>query len=262
MRRAAALVAAVSLAAAGCGGGGVAPAPPAKPVALLPDLVASPPSHVTVGTVYADGRYRSWVGFDTRVTNLGAGILDIVGHRPADARVMTADQLVHRRGGATLVVHAIGRLRFQGHGHDHWHLLPFDDYELVSADGGGVAIHGHKQGFCIAGISVGLGRPRADLPSVCGDGRPGATSVHERLAVRSADTYGRFLEGQSISLDGVRAGRYYLVLRVNGARRIRERDYSNNTAAALIRIGYRGGPATVQTLQTCLRPPPCAGSAG
>jgi hypothetical protein len=209
------------------------------------------------GTLYAGGRFHSYLGFDTRVTNLGTGMLDIVGHRRAGRPIMIADQLVHRSIGRPRAVRSVAWLRFHGHGHDHWHLLPFADYELISVDGRTTRLRGRKQGFCIAGISVGVSRPRANMPSVCGEGTPKATSVHERLAVLSADEYGRFAEGQSIPLDGVRAGRYYLVLRLNGTRRLRESDYSDNVATAVLRIGWRDGPATVRTLGTCRRPPPC-----
>lgn len=250
------LLVAATFVLAGCGG--TTAQPPARTaLVLLPDLVASPPSHVTPGTAYVGGRYHSWVGFDTRVTNRGAGTLDIVGHRPPDRRVMTADQLVHRTRGGTRVVRGIGLLRFTGGHHDHWHLLPFDDYELISADDRRLHIRGHKQGFCIEGFSVGVTTRLSKQPSTCGKGRPNALSVHERLGPGSADEYGRFVEGQSISLDRVPAGRYYIVLRVNGTRKIRESDYSNDVAAALIHIGYRGAVAYVRTLARCGRPPPC-----
>jgi lysyl oxidase len=250
-----AVVAAAAIVSAGCGGARLADRR-ARPVDLLPDLVASSPSDVMVGTVYAGGRYHSYIGFNTRVTNFGAGMLDIVGHRRRGP-IMIADQVVHRTGGRPRVVRSVAWLRFHGHGHDHWHLLPFADYQLIGADGRATRLRGRKQGFCIAGIRIGVGRPTAELPSVCGEHDPKARSVHERLAVRSADEYGRFAEGQSIPLDGVRAGRYYLVLRLNGTRRLRESDYSNNVATTLVRLGFGNGPATVWRLGACLRPPPC-----
>jgi hypothetical protein len=251
-------VAAAALVAAGCGGQRLSERQSPQPVDLLPDLVASPPTHVMTGTLYAGGRFHSYLGFNTRVTNRGRGLLDILGRRRPGMRIMVADQVVHRSSGRPRVVRSVAWLRFHRSDHDHWHLLPFADYQLVRADGRPFRIRGRKQGFCIAGIRVGVGRPGGTMPSACGEGRPNATSVRERLSVGSADEYGRFLEGQSISLDRVPPGRYYLVLRLNGSRRLLESNYANDVATALLRIASRGGPKTVRTLRTCRRPPPCS----
>jgi hypothetical protein len=259
MRRGFVAVAAAALVAAGCGGHRLSERHSAKPIDLLPDLVASPPTHVMTGTLYAGGRFHSYLGFNTRVTNRGRGLLDIAGRRPPGARIMVADQVVHRASGPPRRVRSVAWLRFHRSDHDHWHLLPFADYRLVSADGRPFRLRGRKQGFCIAGFRVGVGGPEANMPSACGEGKPNARTVRERLAVGSADEYGRFLEGQSISLDRVPPGRYYLVLRINESRRLRESNYSNDVATALLRIASGGGPKTVRMLRTCRRSPPCSG---
>jgi len=251
-----AVAAALAVVLAGCGGR-LAARPAPAPADELPDLVAAPPSHVTVGTLYAGGHYHSYLGFNTRVTNRGPGALDLVGHRRPGSAVMVADQLVHRRGAAPRVVRGVAWLRFERKGHGHWHLLPFASYELRSADGGRLRMRGRKQGFCIDGFSVGLVAARPRMPTICGEGRPHALSVHEELGVGEADEYGRFLAGQSIFLDGVPAGRYDLVLAFNRTRRLRERDYANDIATTVVRLADTAGVATVQTLRTCRHAPPC-----
>jgi hypothetical protein len=257
MRARAAVVAALAVALAACGGRHPTRLTPATPADELPDLVAAPPSHVTVGTLYAGGRYHSYLGFNTRVTNRGPGALDLVGRRRPGSAVMVADQLVHGRGAAPRVVRGVAWLRFERKGHGHWHLLPFASYELRSVGGGRVRVRGRKQGFCIDGFSVGLVSATPRMPSSCGEGRPHALSVHEQLGVGEADEYGRFLAGQSIYLDGVPTGRYDLVLAFNRTRRLRERDYSNDVATTVVRLGSTSGVATVRTLRTCRHAPPC-----
>ena len=84
-----------------------------------------------------------------------------------------------------------------------------------------------------------------------------ALSVGESMGPRTADTYPAYLEGQSLPLDGIPAGRYYLVIWVNRERRLRESNYRNDVGSTLVRIAYSGGLAQVKALASCFHPPPC-----
>ena len=87
--------------------------------------------------------------------------------------------------------------------------------------------------------------------------RPRALSVNESLWPGTADTYPAYLEGQSLPLDGISAGRYYLVIWVNHERRLRESNYRNDAGSTLVRISYGDGLAHVKALASCFQPPPC-----
>jgi len=226
-------------------------------VALLPDLVERPPAEVIGGGVRFGGRDHYSVGFQTSVVNRGPGIMFIEGHRRRGQPVMVADQLIDRVEAPPLVVKGVGWLRWWPHGHNHWHLLPFALYQLRSADGRRVLVRGRKNGYCIASNGRAASRPARTPPHACGMFRPRALSVGESMGPRTADTYPAYLEGQSLPLDGIPAGRYYLVIWVNRERRLRESNYRNDVGSTLVRIAYSGGLAQVKALASCFHPPPC-----
>jgi Lysyl oxidase len=225
-------------------------------VKLLPDLVERPPANVIGGVVRYGGRNHYSVGFDTTVVNRGRGIMLVEGHRRRGQPVMVADQLIDRVEAPPLLVKGVGWLRYWPHGHHHWHLLPFALYQLRSADGRKVLLRGRKEGFCI-GANGTAARPSRTPPNACGMHRPQALSVGESLEPGTADTYPGYIEGQSLPLDGIPAGRYYLVVWLNRERRLRESDYRNDVGSTLVRITYGDGLATVKALASCFNPPPC-----
>jgi hypothetical protein len=59
------------------------------------------------------------------------------------------------------------------------------------------------------------------------------------------------LEGQWLPLDGLRAGRYLLVHRVNADRALRESSYANNASSMLLRLRWRRSEPFVNVLKTC-----------
>jgi Lysyl oxidase len=225
-------------------------------VSLLPDLVERPPAAVIGGVVRYGGRNHYAVGFDTTVVNRGRGIMLIRGHRLAGQPVMAADQLIDRVEAPPLLVRGVGWLRYYAHGHHHWHLLPFQLYQLRTADGRRVLVRGRKEGFCI-GANGTAARPSRTPPNACGMHRPRALAVGESLEPGQADTYPAYIEGQSLPLDGIRAGRYYIVVWLNRERRLRESDYANDVGSTLVRITYADGLANVKALASCFHAPPC-----
>src|SRR5256714_1379204 len=211
-------------------------------VTLLPDLVERPPAAVIGGVVRVGGREHYSVGFDTTVVNRGRGIMLIQGHRLRGQQVMVADQLIDRVEAPPLLVKRVGWLRYYPHGHHHWHLLPFELYQLRSADGRRVLLHGRKEGFLIRPNGTAL-RPSRTPPNACGMHRPNALQVGESLEPGQADTYPAYIEGQSLPLDGIRAGRYYIVIWLNRERRPRGGNYANDAGSTPVGITSPAGPA-------------------
>jgi hypothetical protein len=65
------------------------------------------------------------------------------------------------------------------------------------------------------------------------------------------DDYPSNLEGQSLRLTGLAAGRYLLVHRVNVGRRLRETEYGNNASSLLLRLRWRAGSPRLRVLRRC-----------
>ena len=218
----------VALLVAGCGGSaGAAPE-------LLPDLVQSPPRALEV---YRAG--DTWrLAFLSAVENNGRGPMLLVGSRPDQGDpAMSVEQLVRRSDGTTSTYPVDGEIRFvQSETHRHWHFLDFERYEILTADGDTVG-RDEKTGFCLgdrynASRSVRLpGEPEQPVwTQECGRGQPERLVVREGISPGYGDDYVPRLEGQSIEITGLPAGRYLLRHRVNVDRALRESDYGDNSA--------------------------------
>jgi hypothetical protein len=150
-------------------------------------------------------------------------------------------------------------------GHEHWHYLGFDRYELRRASDHSLVRPDLKTGFCL-GDRYDPGRPfpgKADEPVLEGDCRenaPQATSVTEGISIGYGDDYAAYLEGQSLDITGLPAGEYELVHRANGDLRVRESDHSNNASSVLLSIEWPRGPARrpdVDLVRACPRRDRC-----
>ena len=213
---------------AGCGGSaGDAPE-------VLPDLVQSPPAALEV---YRTG--DTWrLAFLSAVENDGRGPMLLVGSRP-DQRgaAMSVEQLVRRSDGTTSTYPVDGEIRFvQSETHQHWHFLDFERYDILTPDGETLG-RDEKTGFCLgdrynAARSVRLpGEPVQPVwTQECGRGQPERLIVREGISPGYGDDYVPRLEGQSIDITGLPAGRYVLRHRVNVDRALRESDYGDNSA--------------------------------
>lgn len=227
---------------------------PQRPAALLPDLDQRPPTKLRVAALGTSVR----LGFASNVENLGRGRLMVVGRRAtATSPVMRADQLVQLRGGTRRRVTGVGRIHYDVEAtHSHWHLLPFERYELRKLDGRLVA-PAQKAGFCLTSDHrvrphVRGSPPRAEFSGHCGKNFPDASRIVEGISVGYGDVYSPMREGQYVDVTDVPPGDYVLVHRVNAGRRLRESDYAND--AASVRIRFRGvdspGPR-VSILKVC-----------
>jgi hypothetical protein len=222
---------------------------------LLPDLDQRAPDAVLIYP--AEGTVR--LAFASNVENIGPGPLLISASRPSRALpTMRADQLVQRQDGKFLRLRGVGDLRYNvSPTHSHWHLLPFEQYELRTLDGKQVGT-AQKSGFCLTSDhrtklrSAGHVGPRPNDNPYCGKNRPGALRVGEGIAVGYGDIYQPSREGQYVDVTNVPSGDYVLVHRVNVSRKLRETRYSNDAASARIRlVNGAGVTPAVTVLRRC-----------
>jgi len=218
----------VVLVVAGCGGSA------GDASEFLPDLVQYPPRALEV---YRTG--DTWrLAFLSAVENDGRGPMLLVGSRPDQADpAMSVEQLVRRPDGTMSKYPVDGEIRFvQSETHRHWHFLDFERYDIVTPEGETVG-RDEKTGFCLgdrydAARSVELpGEPEQPVwTQECGRGQPERLIVREGISPGYGDDYVPRLEGQSIDITRLPAGRYVLRHRVNVDRALRESDYGDNSA--------------------------------
>jgi hypothetical protein len=222
---------------------------------LLPDLDQEAPSAVVITHVH-----RTWrLGFRSAVGNVGDGPLLVDGRRPGvGVRRMEASQVVERDGAPEDVVAGVGQLRYvRSPDHEHWHLLRFERYVLRGLGGRRARVEDRKSGFCLGDrypVEGPVLPARAPAPvhtSRCGLERPGLLGIREGISVGYGDDYAANLEGQWLPLNGLPAGRYRLVHRVNVDRRLREKSYANNAASLLLRLRWRSDGPYIDILAQC-----------
>ncbi len=221
----------------------------------LPDLDQEAPWNLEV-TRGARGGYR--LGFSSAVQNVGTGALIVSGRRRAASPEMGVDQVIEQEDAPAALVEGVGRLRYvRSSDHEHWHLLDFERYELRRATGRTGLVSDRKTGFCLGDRYRVRGpalpaQPRKPVyTGRCGLRRTRLLGLTEGISVGYGDVYKPNLEGQSLRLDGLDAGRYRLVHRVNVGRRLRESSYANNASALLLRLRWRDGRPSVRVLRTC-----------
>jgi hypothetical protein len=227
--------------------------------ARLPDLDQELPRDLVVTSTGPGTAREHRLGFASAVRNIGDGPLIVSGRRRWGAMpTMTADQLIESAGEPMAVVEGVGRLRYvRSRDHEHWHLLNFERYELRRAGGTAARVTDRKTGFClgdryrIRGRALPAEPPAPRYTSRCGLGATGRLRLVEGISVGYGDDYRANLEGQSLPLTGLAAGRYVLVHRVNVRRRLRETDYGNNAASLLLRLQWRAGAPRIRVLRRC-----------
>jgi hypothetical protein len=218
-----------------------APVPPAP----LPNLVELPPSSLEV---VADGS-RDLLRFTSVVENLGQGPLVVVSTRASPGAPFASVQVL---GAERLPVQVAVRYRRSG-GHDHFHLVGLQRYELRDGRGGLLA-RDHKAGYCLGDRVAVVRGVHARWIDSCGRDRPRALRVAQGLSPGFADPYAADLAGQSVDVSGLPPGEYELVNVVNPARVFRESDYGDDAASVrfvLARPPAPAGIAFVRVLAIC-----------
>jgi hypothetical protein len=246
------------------GGAGAQEAPGGGPAELLPDLDQVRPSGLQVQTVRTRRGTRFRLGFTSATDNGGTGPLLLEGRRRSGSLKMTVSQRVSLSDGTTGVRRDVGEFRYEpGGGHDHFHYQRFMRYELRRASDFKRVVTDRKSGFCLRDAYVTKrsdfplpGHPRdAVFTSFCGKHTPSLRTMREGISVGWGDVYKAYLEGQHLELNGLPAGRYLLVHRVNVKRRLKESDYTNNAASVLIRLRWPNGSRRQPALDVLARCP-------
>jgi hypothetical protein len=230
------------------------------PRLLLPDLDQRPPLAVSV-RLGGPPNHHPLLVFTSSVENVGYGPLLVEGGRATlRARTMRATQLVQVRGGGVRRIKGVGRLRYNvSPSHSHWHLQPFEQYELRTLDGAQI-VRDHKSGFCLTSDhqsplpTLGPAASRPPKGSDCARNRPRTKRLLEGIAVGWGDIYIPAKEGQAVDLVGYTPGDYDLVHRVNVGRVLREANYANDASSVRIRLtapATPGGLPGVVVLKTC-----------
>jgi hypothetical protein len=221
-------------------------------VPAFPNLVQRPPSQLTISRA----RNGHWLlGYMSMVDNRGPGVLWIKAHRRPGKSVMDVRQYLQLRNGSVRVDPPAGELHYVvAPPHYHWHMIGFVHAELRVAGSFELRVRDHKSGFCIAdhyggAIGVRHGPPR--FLGNCEQFDPKATFVEEGSSVGYTDRYPAFFHGQQLDINGVPAGKYWLVHRANESYFLRETRYDDNVASVLIRLTWRGGTPSVSTLRVC-----------
>lgn len=237
------------------------PATPAAARDVLPDIVQLVPRDLDVKRATVDGRKRIHLGFSSTAANVGAGSLDLHGHRRSRKRkTMRVDQFVTQRQGPPRVIRDVGKMSYELHpDHDHWHFLGFEEYELRSGDGDTLLGRDRKTGFCLGDRILAPGARKvpnfSPVPlqgDTCGLGRPGLLGLFAGISPGWADQYAAHLEGQYIDITGLPSGQYIVLHWANALRRIAESDYANNVSATrfVLRTGT-GRVPEVRVLRHC-----------
>lgn len=227
------------------------PTPDAHPaVASLPDLVPLPAYDISVG--YDETSGLDVLGFAADTWNRGPAPLVVDGFLdPADSSVMNATQQFFADGLATGSA-PIGTLEYhRGGGHDHWHFLDFERYELVSDDGT-VVQRSAKESWCLAPTdAIDLTRPGAEprpdntnLSTACGD--RSSLWVREALPAGWGDTYTPFVSGQWIDVTDLPNGAYVIRITANPEGNLYEGDTTNDTSERRIVLDGVPGARTVE----------------
>ena len=308
--------AALALAALAATVSASAPRADAAPNLLLPDLRQAPPG-CDGGSTGEVGLCTAWdvcpvlepaapngrcvppsvakavrLRFTSAEENVGDGPLLLYGRRESTKQeTMTVRQALRNGtdgsipGGYAAAQRATGAFTYyeSALAHQHWHLMNFEHFALVSRQGTTV-VTDRKNGFCLGdrfrvhdaarlGHVPGETGADADLAetlrdNMCRHHEPAALEVLEGISVGSGDDYKFTVDFQWLDITRVPAGTYDLVNTVNAERTLLETNYRNNSSAMALSITWpRGTPGpdgtipaapVVKFLRSCPGQPRCA----
>ncbi|MEU3099252.1 lysyl oxidase family protein [Streptomyces sp. NPDC006967] len=216
-----------------------------------PDLRSLPAFGITVSDGYEEVPGKNYLAFSANVWNAGPARLVVDGFRSPGKEVMDAYQYFYDADGKQVGYTPTGGMEWDPRpGHEHWHFLDFASYRLLTADQKETVRSG-KEAFCLANTdavdytvkNADWHPSNTDLSTACGS--ENSISVREVLDVGSGDTYTQDLPGQSFDITDLPNGTYYIQVLANPENRLKETDYSNNSALREVVLGGEKGARTV-----------------
>jgi hypothetical protein len=212
-------------------------ADPAEPGPLLPDLIVDRETLFDWVIEVDPVTERRQLRFSTATPNIGLGPLILVGADEAnsDGTLPVHQKIFLPNGGA--IWQPAGDFSFHEE-HSHIHLEDWASYRVraVERDGtpGAVVANSAKTSFCVADFAPYAPQLPGFRPiptfSLCESGTQG-------ISVGWSDIYSRTVDGQSIDIEDLAEGIYWLENEVDPEDHILESSELNNTARILIVLG-------------------------
>ncbi len=225
----------------------LSPAPVAA-ASLLPDLAMAPLTDIQIENT-TDG--RRLLRFTSMIVNNGSGRFELSGTR-ADSTIttMSVTQRIWDSNPRIYTDIPTGAtMQYSGDGHNHWHVLNLESYELDRTDNGVKVGTGAKTGFCFYDTTpydLSLpGAPQSPVFTNCGI--PSDLTIRMGLSVGWGDKYPWFLFGQYIDITGLSAGSYMLKATADASNWFSESNDTNNSTSVPIQLtgGTNSPPAAV-----------------
>lgn len=203
-------------------------APAAAATDKLPDLAIDRIRNIKI-EITSDG--RRLLRFTTIIVNIGAGAFEVHGQRPnTSTTYMSTSQRIYDSSGGYRDAATAAQMIYSGDGHNHWHLVDLENYDLLRLDNGVKVGTGTKVGYCFFdNVKFRLSLPGAPQSSVytgCGNRR--SLSVVTGLSVGWGDKYAAGLSGQTIDITGLSGGRYRLRVISDDKHYFQESNENNN----------------------------------
>jgi hypothetical protein len=231
-----------------------------EPVDRLPDLQMARLSEFRIEV--QDDPDRTLLRFSAVIQNKGKGPLVIRGKRDCTSLStcprMTTSQRIKRSDGSWRSVPSDGVARYDvGDGHNHWHIMDIETYELIPMDvppeEAVDRIVGSKVGFCFFDTeAVDLSLPYSPNYRVFEEADCGVsttTGIRVGLSVGWGDRYSWFLPRQWIKVTDVPSGRYLVCATTDAFGEWLERRDDNNQSWTEIELYEDQGRMAVRVIE-------------
>ncbi len=199
---------------------------------LLPDLVGEKLSDVFIEFE----RGEKVLHFDTTVSNIGDGPLEMWGSYNPNTDSIMASQRIYKKDG-TYIETLTGNFIYHEE-HAHWHFEEFTEFELYTYRSDGIPdkklTSTGKMTFCLFDRNFLYD---SSLPGVTDTaGYPNCDPVIQGISVGWSDTYGAKTPGQDLELGNIPDGRYAVRSVTDPRNRIVEKNEDNNITVSYIEI--------------------------
>ncbi len=231
--------------------------------ALLPNLIADPPTGISLETSTTEGGLKKEVPaqlllrFNGYIHNLGPGAVDFRGSRASSSEPMKAFQRVFYSDGTFKEEPSAAELIYAtADGHEHWHLQRAAKYSLWNLAKSAEVAPAMKVGFCLDDsehVETAVGPKEAVYSDAtgrefCRQHQPEATSLFEGISPGWRDLYSSNLAFQWVDASSVLPGEYFLREDVNTTGVIKETGGANVPAYTTSPVVIPGFDALAQAL--------------